>query len=78
MNRVLIILCLALLVSCSQEPDVLTDFVYAHMWFNIASANGYKEGAKIRVRFEKDMTLSQIAKAQELAGQCMKKEYKDC
>jgi len=48
------------------------------MWFNIASANGYKEGAKMRVRFEKDMTLSQIAKAQELAGQCMKKGYKDC
>jgi SOS response regulatory protein OraA/RecX len=57
---------------------VLQDSVYAHMWINIASANGYKTGAKSRDIISKQMTPSQIEKAQELARQCIKKEYKDC
>ena len=57
---------------------VLQDSVYAHMWWNIASANGSKEGSENRDALAKQMTPSQIEKAQELARQCMKKEYKDC
>jgi hypothetical protein len=57
---------------------VLQDSVYAHMWWNIASANGSKEGSENRDALAKRMTPSQIEKAQELARQCMKKEYKDC
>ena len=57
---------------------VLQDTVYAQMWWNIASANGSKEGSENRDLIVKQMTPSQIEKAQELARQCMKKEYKDC
>ncbi len=57
---------------------VLQDSVYAHMWWNIASANGSKEGSENRDLIVKQMTPSQIEKAQELARQCMKKKYKDC
>ena len=57
---------------------VLQDNVHAHMWFNIATAIGNKIGAENRGIIAKRMTPSQIEKAQELARQCMKQEYKDC
>ena len=50
----------------------------AHMWLNIASANGEKRSTTFRDFIAEQMTPSQIAKAQELARQCMKKKYKDC
>jgi hypothetical protein len=61
-----------------KGKGVLQDSVYAHMWSNIASANGSQYGKDIRDNEAKRMTSSQIEKAQELARQCMKKDYKDC
>ena len=65
-------------VKYDNGEGVLQDSVYAHIWYNIASANGDKLGAEYRDLIAKNMTPSQIEKAQELARQCMKKEYKDC
>ena len=62
----------------NNGDGVPQDSVYAHMWWNIASVNGSKGSSKNRDLIAKDMTPSQIAKAQELARQCMKKEYRDC
>jgi len=57
---------------------VLKDYVYAHMWGNIAATNGNKLGAKLRDDFEKKMTSAQIADAQKLARECVRKNYKGC
>jgi len=57
---------------------VLKDYVYAHMWGNIAATNGNEMGAELRDDFEKKMTPAQIADAQKLARECVRKKYKGC
>jgi uncharacterized protein len=57
---------------------VIKDAVYAHMWLNIAASNGDEDGGKLRDLVAKEMTSSQIEKAQELARECIRKEYKGC
>ena len=57
---------------------VTKDFVYAHMWGNIASMNGNDLGALLRDDFAEKMTSSQIEEAQRLARECVKKNYKGC
>ena len=54
---------------------VIEDLVYAHMWANIARANGDKDLVSF---IKKQMTPSQIEKAQDLARECVAKDYKDC
>ena len=39
----------------------------AHMWFNIAASSGYKDAKKFRDLFAKEMSPSQIEKAQDMA-----------
>ena len=60
----------------------IQDNVYAHMWFNIAASlsdSESREGvALIRDDIAKKMTAAEIAKAQELARECVKKQYKGC
>ena len=48
------------------------------MWMNIAAFLGAEDAAKSRESIAATMTPSQIEKAQELARQCVKKNYKDC
>jgi len=48
------------------------------MWGNIAASNGYEDGGKLRDLFAEEMTATQIEKAQELARECVRKEYKGC
>ena len=43
------------------------DVVQAYQWYNLAAANGHEDGAKWRDRLARDMTPTQIAKAQFLA-----------
>jgi hypothetical protein len=62
----------------SKGYGLLSDKVLAHMWSNVAGANGDKSGAENRARLEERMTFAQIAEAQELARECMKKKYKGC
>jgi TPR repeat protein len=52
------------------------DRVYSHMWVTLAAANGASGIDKMRE--EKDMTPAQIAEAQKLARECVRKKYKDC
>ena len=52
------------------------DKVYAHMWANIASSQGFENAKGLLEAFNKEMTPSQIQEAQRLAGECVKKNYK--
>jgi len=57
---------------------VLQNYIYAHMWYNIAASSGASNAAENRTKAEKNMTTADISKAQELARQCVNKNYKDC
>ena len=57
---------------------VIQDNVYAHMWGNLGASNGNENGEKLRDIVAKEMTPSQIEKAQDLARECVKKNYKGC
>jgi TPR repeat protein len=57
---------------------VIKDYVYAHMWWNIAASNGASYAKKSRDEIETKMTTVDISKAQELARECVKKLYKGC
>ena len=57
---------------------VIKDYVYAHMWGNLAASNGIEKFTKLRDFVEKQMTPSQLEKAQDLARACVRKKYKGC
>lgn len=57
---------------------VIQDFVISHMWANIGRANGDKNSDKAIELLILQMTPSQIEKAQDLARECVKKNYKGC
>ena len=57
---------------------ILQDDVYAHMWWNIVASNGNESATKNREIVAKKMTPSDISKAQQLARECVAKEFKDC
>jgi TPR repeat protein len=55
------------------------DYIRAHMWWNIlASQFSYDKWAEKRENIAKKMTPVQIAEAQKLARECIKKKYKGC
>ena len=57
---------------------IIQNNVYAHMWLNIAASQGDKNAANNRDIVAKEMTPSQLEKAQELARECVRKNYKGC
>ena len=57
---------------------VIQNYVIAHMWFNISSLKGHKKSKQNYEIIEQKMSASQIEKAQRLATECMKKNYKGC
>lgn len=57
---------------------VLQDYLYAHMWFNIAASSGDKDAFKNRNLVEERMSPVDIAAAQNLARECVRKGYKGC
>ena len=58
---------------------VAQDYVQAHMWVNIAAIDGSdKKAARNRDAIAKKMTPNQIARAQELASQCIAQKFKNC
>ena len=72
---------------------VLQDDVYAHMWWNIAASNGIANAVELeelvansyanmaivmRDLTAKTMTTEQLAEAQKLARECVRKKYKGC
>ncbi len=67
-----------LAVMYVNGEGVLKDYVRAHMWYNIASANGHEKAAEYRDEVAEEITSSQIKKAQDLARECIAKDYKGC
>ena len=69
-------------LSSSSSSDLFANRlrvnVYAHMWFNIAASQGDENAAKLRDIIAERMPPSQIAEAQKLARECVRKNYKDC
>ena len=61
-----------------QSEGVLKDYVLAHMWLNIASANGVDLIGLVRDRIESYMTPDEILRATELARTCMASGYRTC
>ena len=57
---------------------VATDYIYAHMWSSFAISNGNESGAIMQGSAAKNMTQSQLDKAQDLARECVRKKYKGC
>ena len=55
----------------ADGQGVLKDSVLAHMWLNIAGANGYEVARENRDNLERDMTRAEISRATELARECM-------
>ena len=54
------------------------NWVYAHMWGNITASKGDDIGVRLRDLAAKKMTPSQLEKAQDLARECVRKNYKGC
>ena len=52
--------------------------IMAHMWYNLASENGAERAAEWRDERAGLMTAADISKAQALARECMKSNYKNC
>ena len=57
---------------------VQKDYVYGHMWADIAASKGNERGGKLRDHTAKQMTSVQIAKAKNLYRRCIRKKYKGC
>jgi len=60
------------------DNGVPQDYVRAHMWFSFAARNGNKDGSKARDIIASQMTHTEIAEAQNMARECVKKKYKNC
>jgi TPR repeat protein len=69
---------LSLGVIYENGQGVLQDYIAAHMWMNIAAANGSTEAARNRHFVAREMTLSDISEAQRRAKICMESLYKNC
>ncbi len=54
------------------------DYVRAHMWFNLAAAQGFADAVKNRDMFTKVLTPQQMAEAQKLARECQARNFKGC
>ena len=62
-----------------EKGQGLTEnYVIAHMWFNIAARDGNEAAKTSKDEAESLMTSEQIAEAEKLARECIKKNYKDC
>ena len=57
---------------------VLSDQFIAHMWYNIAAANGNEKGAENREKLTKLMTPEDISKAEAMARACYYSNYDKC
>lgn len=60
---------------CANGTGVVQDFMYAHMWSNIAASNGSDKGNK---KVDGKLTTSDISDAQRLARECVKKNFRGC
>ena len=49
------------------NDGVIQDYVYAHMWYNLAASNGAEYAEKSRYEAAKEMTPADISEATRLA-----------
>mgnify|MGYP003955055289 CR=1 FL=1 len=70
----------ALCIMYDKGEGVKQDYVIAYMWCNVSDTTSGIDLSDLdtRTKLVKKMTSEQIAKAQELARECIKKNYKDC
>jgi len=68
----------ALIVVYELGRGVLQDNVLAHMWYNLASANGHADAGKWRDKIAAQMTPGDISQAQNRARVCLGSNYQDC
>ena len=61
-----------------EGQGVKQDLVYAHIWRSIANMNGNFLAWMEIDSLEEKMTPAQIAEAQKLAQECIRKKYKGC
>ena len=63
-----------------EGQGVVQDYVYAYMWFNIVASKDYTNENVVSHRdaVKQLMTPAQIAEAQKLARECVRKKYKGC
>ena len=61
-----------------QGQGVNQDIVIAYMWFYVAAKNGNPRSKGNVNVLAKEMKPKQITKAEKLAHECIKKNYKDC
>ena len=54
------------------------DTITSHMWHNISSANGLDFSAQMRDIIQRTMTAQDIAKAQQMASECLSSNYQNC
>ena len=57
---------------CGRDRCLIQDNVYAHMWFNIAAADGDKTALKARDQVAKEMSSEDISEAQDMAREWVK------
>lgn len=65
-------------VMYGNGDGVLQDNLYAHMWWNIAASIGNEDASHNRDVIAKETTPADISKAQQLARECVAKNYKGC
>jgi TPR repeat protein len=65
-------------VMYAKGTGVIQDNVYAHIWYNIAASLGNETASENRDLMADFMTSADISKAQELARECVRKNYKGC
>ena len=65
-------------VTYEDGQGVKQDLVYAHIWRSIAAMNGDFVASMQIDGLEEKMTPAQIAEAQKLARECVRKKYKGC
>jgi len=72
-------------VMYAKGAGVPQDYARAHMWFNIAASSGKDyaremraDARKMRGVVEKKMSSAQITEAEQLARECIEKNYKGC
>ena len=61
-----------------KGQGVTKDNIRAYMWMDIAATNGRANAVRNRDILAKKMTAVEISKAQALARECVKKNYKGC
>lgn len=57
---------------------VLQNYIMAHMWLNLATANGAEGVGSYRDELAAQMTAADVSKAQALAWECLNSGYENC